>query len=202
MPTRSPSAASPRVPPRGAASTTRADWAFTIARRWLYDTADAVRLAALARLELRAARPARGQDPPRGALPPDAPRRLAAPPRPPTRRDARAPRRCARCGRRAGRFQRRFPARKRCCVAGASLPEPMEALRDALAGSGWACARDLGLPGPTHEDPARTGKTAGRDEPMTSAGCTASSRWSRPRSAARRGSRRRSARVRRLGRAG
>ena len=58
----------------------RTDWAFSIARRWLYDTADAVRLEALAESTYRAPGRARREGPARGALPP-APRRfLAAPP--------------------------------------------------------------------------------------------------------------------------
>ena len=50
----------------------RGDWAQTIARRYLYDTADAIRLEALAGSSYRPLADARRQDPPRGALPPDA----------------------------------------------------------------------------------------------------------------------------------
>ncbi len=41
----------------------RGDWAFTIARRYLYETADAVRLEALADLVAPATRRAGGEDP-------------------------------------------------------------------------------------------------------------------------------------------
>ena len=57
----------------------RGDWAMTIARRFLYDSADVVRLEALAGRVVGAARRARRQAPPRGALPPDARRRVARP---------------------------------------------------------------------------------------------------------------------------
>ncbi len=50
----------------------RGDWAQTIARRYLYDTADAVRLEALAESSFAPAGRPRRQDPARGALPPDA----------------------------------------------------------------------------------------------------------------------------------
>ena len=48
----------------------RGDWAMTIARRYLYETADAVRLEALADGIVGAAGRARRQARPRGALPP------------------------------------------------------------------------------------------------------------------------------------
>ena len=53
----------------------RGDWAETIARRWMYETADAARLSALADSSHSPLRGARRQAPPRGALPPDARRR-------------------------------------------------------------------------------------------------------------------------------
>ena len=55
----------------------RGDWAMTIARRYLYDTADAVRLEALAGGSVGAAGRARREAHPRGALPPDARRGVA-----------------------------------------------------------------------------------------------------------------------------
>ena len=55
----------------------RGDWATAIARRYLYDTADAVRLEALADAVVRAAARPRRQDPARGALPRAARRGLA-----------------------------------------------------------------------------------------------------------------------------
>ena len=113
-------------------STSRAQgWGFTIARRWLYDTADSVRLAALARVELRAARRDRGQDPARGALPPDASRRVARAPgtrhRQAARRghcradDARARSRCP--------FSRHCPTRS-CSSHAGVLAAPMAELAD------------------------------------------------------------------------
>ena len=57
----------------------RGDWAMTIARRFLYETADAVRLEALTGGSWAPARRPRRQARPRGALPPDARRHLAVP---------------------------------------------------------------------------------------------------------------------------
>ncbi len=67
----------------------RDDWAFSVARRWLYETADAARLAALAASSWSAAGPAGGEDAPRGDVPPPARRRMAPTP---WRRDAGGPR--------------------------------------------------------------------------------------------------------------
>ena len=82
----------------------RGDWAQTIARRYLYDTADAVRLEALADSSFAPVGRPRREDPARGALSPDArhdlaratgrSRRRAAPPAPRRPRAARA--RCRR----------------------------------------------------------------------------------------------------------
>ena len=64
----------------------RGDWAMTIARRFLYDSADVVRLEALAERIVGSAGRARRQAPARGALPPDARRRVARPAGPGRRR--------------------------------------------------------------------------------------------------------------------
>ena len=75
-PMRSPTTASPRsyrhcrLLDHG-----RGDWAMTIARRYLYDTADAVRLEALVGGSWAPLAELVGEAPPRGALPPDARRR-------------------------------------------------------------------------------------------------------------------------------
>ena len=55
----------------------RGDWAMTIARRFLYDSADVIRLEALASGLVDAADRARREARPRGALPPDARRGVA-----------------------------------------------------------------------------------------------------------------------------
>ena len=57
----------------------RTDWAFSIARRWLYDTADSGAPRRLGRFVLRAAGRRRCQGPARRALPPDAHGRVASP---------------------------------------------------------------------------------------------------------------------------
>ena len=57
----------------------RGDWAMTIARRYLYETADAVRLDALTSSVLDAARRLGRQARSRGALSPDARRGVAGP---------------------------------------------------------------------------------------------------------------------------
>ncbi len=69
----------------------RGDWAMTIARRYLYESADAVRLEALAGASWTPTRRPRRQAPSRGALPPDARGRLDRPARAGRRRAARSP---------------------------------------------------------------------------------------------------------------
>ena len=98
----------------------RGDWAFSVGRRYLYETADAVRLAALARSGLRAARAAGGQDAARGDLPPASRRCLAAPPRRWGTRGPRSPggRDPNPLGRCAGRSSLRSPPSLRCSPPG------------------------------------------------------------------------------------
>ena len=74
----------------------RGDWAMTIARRYLYETADAVRLDALVDGLVGAPGRAVPEARPRGALPPDAHRVMVRPAGRDARRSARAPRRGAR----------------------------------------------------------------------------------------------------------
>ena len=58
----------------------RGDWAFSVARRYLYETADAVRLEALARSSWEPLAAAGDEDAARGDVPPHARRCLAAAP--------------------------------------------------------------------------------------------------------------------------
>ena len=69
----------------------RGDWAMTIARRFLYDSADVIRLEALADGSWAPLAELVGEARPRGALPPDARRGLARSPGPQRRRAARPP---------------------------------------------------------------------------------------------------------------
>ncbi len=78
------------------------DWAHTIARRWLYETADEVRIAALKDDPDAEVAGPRGEDRPRGGLPPHARRDVA---RAPARRAA-----LPRGGRRAVAVRARRPA--------------------------------------------------------------------------------------------
>ena len=95
----------------------RGDWAMTIARRCLYDTADTVRLEALADQLVRAARRARRQDPARGALPPHARHGVVRAPR---RARRRAPQPTPRRPRRAGRRTRPRCSRRSTVRSGSS----------------------------------------------------------------------------------
>ena len=153
----------------------RGDWAMTIARRYLYDTADAVRLAALADGSWRAARGARRQAPARRALPRDACRIVVRAPGPDGGRVARPARRRAR---RRWRPMRPRSSRRSPVSRHSSTPAcwPGRWPRSRSSGatssdrsstvSGWRCPRP-------RVDPAR-GRT---DHGAPSTGCTASSRW-------------------------
>ena len=155
----------------------RGDWAQTIARRYLYDTADAARLAALADVVVRAAGRARRQDPPRGALPPDARRDVA---RAAGRRRRRAAataarRRSRRWARTPGRCSRRSPGRP-ALVRHGILGEPFAAIE-----ARWRAAIDADVrPARAADAAADRGPTTGRGPviPTRSARSTPSSRWS------------------------
>ena len=107
----------------------RGDWAMTIARRYLYDTADGARLDGLAASSFVAAARARRQDPPRRALPRHARDGVAGAA---GRARGRAPRAAARGARgaRAGRRDRVLAPRRRGGASSKSgvLAEPMAGL--------------------------------------------------------------------------
>ncbi len=131
----------------------RTDWAFTVARRYLYETADSVRLEALARssyepLAQLAAKMRREERYHLMHL--DAwLRRLAADP------DARARLASAleALWRDALAIFSPVPGAE-VLVRGGELPEPMEALRARWLSQVEPVLADLGLPGPTQADPA------------------------------------------------
>ena len=141
MPTGSPSAARPtRYRHAALLNHARGDWAFSVARRYLYETADAVRLARAGALVARAARAAGRQDAPRGDLPPAPRRRLAAAPGrwAPDVRERLAMRPRAPVAGRAGGLRAAGRRGGRCVRAGL-LPEPMA--RTARGPGRRACAR-------------------------------------------------------------
>ena len=173
-PTRSPTTATPaeyrhaRLLDHG-----RGDWAMTIARRYLYETADAVRLEALADGSWPPLRRAGRQDPARGALPPDARR-------PWLERLADARRRAARrlvaalesSGPTPARCSRRSPGSRHWSTAASSAASMAELERD------WRAAdrADIRAARPPAPPPTRDPAAAGPTTARRSAGCTASSR--------------------------
>ena len=152
----------------------RGDWAFSVARRYLYETADAVRLAALSRSTHEPLAAVDGEDAPRGDLPPAPRRGVAAPPRrwrhrrPPI--GSRAP--CESSGRTPRRSSRRC-SRRRSSSARGSLPSRcapctrrgMSKVRPTLEPIAGSCRT------------RRRASTAGARRPMSSPGCIVSSRW-------------------------
>ncbi len=140
----------------------RTDWAFTVARRFLYETADAVRLEVAGRLDLRAAWPswrarcgARRPTTSCTSMPgcsawPEAGRRA---------RDA-WPTRSAACGRMRCPSSRRSTARTTLVRAGI-LPEPLDVAASAVARAG---RRRAGEPGPVPAPPRPRPAPGGRPD--------------------------------------
>ena len=124
----------------------RGDWATAIARRYLYDTADAVRLEALADASFEPLARPRGQDPARGAVPRAARRGLARA----ARQRATSSRASACCGGHGAagrrRLERALAAPQRPRAGDGRRPRRLaRRARRALAGGDRADAR---APGP------------------------------------------------------
>ena len=156
----------------------RGDWAMTIARRYLYETADAVRLEALADGSWPPLADLVGQAPPRGALPRHAHHVVAGAPGHGVRRAARSAGGRARDPR-SGRRDRVHAdgvggLADRCGRPGATDGRP----RARVAGSPRPAVRAAAVAARSGDDRARNA-----DGPITaspSGGCGASSRPSAP----------------------